>query len=446
MTKKSKYKPLPKQRTAYLSIKNNTKKYILYGGAAGGGKSHLGCEWLMMSGYYLPGTRWFIGRNNIKDSLESVLITWNKVAKLHGFNEYKPTKDGIEFKNGSSIIYLDLTFYPYKDPLYERLGSKEFTGGWIEEAGEVNFGAFDVLKSRIGRHLNKELEIPPKILITCNPKKNWLYYDFYKPFREGSLESDKDVILALPTDNPHLTPEYIESLRAIKDKSKRERLLNGNWEYDDDPTALIEYDAILDVFRNEFEDRDTNRYITADIAVYGSDYFRVIVWEGWKAIDKLCMDKSGGEQIVSSIKNLASRYRVRQSNICYDSDGSGSFIGGAGGFIPGAIAFNNGGKPLWNEQYENLKTQMYYYYANRVNDGGVRIDFKMSEKEREEIIEEHEQIKTKDSEKDGKIRMIRKEEIKQFLGRSPDWTDCIILREYLDQYKKRKQRGIRRVN
>jgi phage terminase large subunit len=37
-------------------------------------------------------------------------------------------------------------------------------------------------------------------------------------------------------------------------------------------------------------------------------------------------------------------------------------------------------------------------------------------------------LRTYDSDKDGKLRLMPKEKIKEFIGRSPDWLDCFIMR------------------
>lgn len=82
------YKINIKQRLAYNYLRDDVTKFLCYGGAGGGGKSWLGCEWLMQCAYYLPGTRWFAGRNNLKDSRESISVTFDKVAKWHRFTDY----------------------------------------------------------------------------------------------------------------------------------------------------------------------------------------------------------------------------------------------------------------------------------------------------------------------------------------------------------------------
>jgi hypothetical protein len=166
--------PLPKQIKALRYLIDHETEYVGYGGAAGGGKSMLGCYYLMQLGYYAPGVRMFIGRDSLKDTKASVLKTWAKLSYEIGFKDYKFTNDNIVFSNGSEIELLDLSFYPHKDPLYERLGSKEYTCGWIEEAGPVNFMAFEILKSRVGRWLNKEYKIKKKFLLRLIREKRGL--------------------------------------------------------------------------------------------------------------------------------------------------------------------------------------------------------------------------------------------------------------------------------
>lgn len=186
-------RPTLKQHLAYEALRDPLIKYVFFGGGAGGGKSWLGCEWLLTNCYFYPGSRWFIGRQELKRLMGSSFITFNKVCSFHQIPKSDWSLNSkynyIEFFNGSRIDLLDLAHQP-SDPEYQRLGSLEYTGGWIEEAGEINFMSFDVLKSRVGRHLNKEFNIPSKILNTCNPIKNWIYQEVYKPFKINSLPQE----------------------------------------------------------------------------------------------------------------------------------------------------------------------------------------------------------------------------------------------------------------
>lgn len=411
-----------KQRLAYNYLRDNKTKYLVYGGAGGGGKSWLGCEWLMLCCYYLPGTRWFVGRNNLKDSKQSVSVTFKKVADSYGFDEYKISDDGIKFLNGSEIIYLDLTYYPVKDPLYERLGSKEYTGGWIEEAGEVNYLAFEVLKTRIGRHLNDKYQVMGKILITCNPKKNWLYRDFYKVWREGKLKEPYAFIQALVQDNPYATEDYIESLRSTKDRVTKERLYFGNWEYDNDPSALCDYDAICDLFTNEFIKPEGNNYGSADLAMKGRDRFVGGHWKGNVCYIDIDQEYSTGKSIENDIKNMMVKHSIPRSRMIVDSDGLGSYLES---YLNGIKEFR-GGQPALNKEFDNIKTECAFKLAELINDRKIRIV--CSEIQRERITEELEVLRQDHIDDDTRKKgIIRKEKMKEILGRSPDYLDMLIM-------------------
>jgi len=119
----------------------------------------------------MPNSKWFFARNTMMEVRDSMVHTWRKVCGAKGLKGWRVTDKNIIFINGSTIDFLELQYYPRIDPLYERLGSKEYTGGWIEEAGNVHPLAFDVLKSKVGRWMNEEFGLAGKILVTFNPRK-----------------------------------------------------------------------------------------------------------------------------------------------------------------------------------------------------------------------------------------------------------------------------------
>ena len=127
-----------KQIEAFKYLTDSVTKELLYGGAAGGGKSFLGCFWLIVVCKAYPNTRYFIAREELKRIRQSTLVTFSKVAKMLGINDYHINNHDnyIEFNNGSRIDLLDIRYLP-SDPIYERFGSIEYTGGWIEEGGET---------------------------------------------------------------------------------------------------------------------------------------------------------------------------------------------------------------------------------------------------------------------------------------------------------------------
>lgn len=428
-------KPTVKQDMAWQALLGGDAKYVVFGGGAGGGKSWIGCEWEMTNCYKYPGYKGFIAREELSRLKKSTYVTFIKVCQHHKIPrddwKYNGQDNYIEFVNGSRIDLLDIAWKP-SDPLYERFGSLEYSNGWIEEAGETKFLAFDVLKSRIGRHLNKEMNIPIKMFITCNPKKNWLYKDVYRPWKENRLSPEFIFIQSLYQDNPHTATEYGEQLRSIKDKATKQRLMYGNWEYDDDPTTLMNFDSITDLFSNTAETGD--RYITADVARHGSDKTIIMLWNKWKVEKIIVKAKQGVDKTVIDIRTLAKEHNVPYSNIIADEDGVG---GGVIDFMQGINGFVNNSAPLINpasgekQNYSNLKAQCYYMLADRVNNHGMSIEC-TDESVRELIIEDLEQVKSKDLDKGGKLQIIGKDEIKELIGRSPDFSDALMMRMWFE--------------
>jgi hypothetical protein len=427
--------PTNKQHIAYEALKDDITKFVVFGGGAGSGKTWLICEWLMTMAIAYPNTRWFIGRNELTRLMQSTYVTFTKVTSHHNFKAWKLNGkyNYIEFDNGSRIDLLDVKKNP-SDPLYERFGSTEYTGGALEEAGEIDFGAFDVLKTRVGRHMNKEYSLRPKMLITCNPKKNWLYQMVYKPSVEGTLNPDFKFIQALYSDNPHTAETYKEQLSSITDRTMKERLMFGNWEYENDPRALMSYDNIVDMFTNTVQSTKHEKYLTADIARYGNDRTVISLWNDFECYKILTFSKSGLDTIAQTIREILGKEMIPYSHALIDEDGVGGgvldHIRGAKGFVANRTPFLNRftGKP---DNFNNLKTQCTYTLADYVN--SHKISVKIDDQQiKQNLIEELEVIKAKDEIMEGKLSIESKDKIKELIGRSPDIADAIMMRMYFE--------------
>lgn len=426
-------KLLLKQEHAVYYLHDLQTEELLYGGAAGGGKSALGCLWLIEMCQTYPGTRWLMGRSKLKTLKETTLNTFFELASNLGITNqytYNDNKSIIYFNNGSQIILKDLFLYP-SDPNFDSLGSLEITGAFIDECNQLVLKAWMVVKSRI-RYKLTEFNLIPKLLGSCNPAKNFVYSEFYKPAKDKKLEPHRKFIQALPSDNPHLHPSYIKSLYRL-DKASVERLAKGNWEYDNDPATLMSYEKILELFSNSFVESGS-KYISADIARLGADKGVIFVWDGLKLIDYLVIDKSKITEAADEIEKLRIKHKVPLGNVICDEDG----VGGGAVDILDCKGFLNNGRPLFGENYANLKTQCYYKLATIVNENLMDLSILKDNAElKEYIIQELEQVKRKDMDKDGKMRVVPKDEIKELIGRSPDYSDTLMMLMYfmLDDFE-----------
>jgi phage terminase large subunit len=417
----------PKQARAWNLLGDKQHTEILYGGAAGGAKTWLGCVWLLTSALRYQGTRWLMGRAVAKTLKETTLNSFFDVCSRcnlkAGSHYVYNAQTGIITLGASQIILKDLFSYP-SDPNFDDLGSLEITGAFIDEANQVTEKAKSIVGSRI-RYKLDDFDLVPKLLMTCNPAKNWVYRDFYHPAREGTLAPHRAFVPALVTDNHQISPHYIENLKKLPAQD-RARLLDGDWDYDDDPSRLMDHDAIMDLFSSE-SPLGTGKYCSVDVARYGSDRTVIAAWEGLAWVHATVMDVSSVPQVAAAVKDLCRMEGIPRSHVVVDDDGVG---GGVADLLPGCVRFNNGAKPIEvkgkEQNYMNLKAQCSYVLAEHVNDRAMAV--RVQDHYKEHIQEELAHIKRDKMDNDGKLRLLPKEKVKEALGRSPDFADVMVMR------------------
>jgi len=423
-----------KQEEAWKYLMDDKTTELLIGGGAGGGKSELGCGFLIYTCGAYDGIRNLMGRSKLKNLKQTTLNTffdlcarWNiRPGKHYRYN----AMDGIiTFNNDSEIILKDLFLYP-ADPNFDSLGSLEITHAFLDEASQIRVKAKNIVTSR-QRYLIDKYRITPKTVMSCNPAKNFVYSDFYKPWKDNTILPYRRFVQMLAKDNPYLPKGYIEQLQRL-DKNSRERLLNGNWEYDDDPTRMFEFLALQDVFTNQvcFPGKTYDKFLTCDVARHGNDKTVIGRWEGLQLRDIVVGEHWDTKKTAETLNSIATNYNIGRSQIIIDEDGIG---GGVVDQLPGCTGFLNNGKPIklgesQLRNFTNLKSQCYFKLAELVKNREIGIDDKIPAEFKEAIVEELEQIKEKTVDVDNKISVISKDDIRESLGRSPDFADMIMLR------------------
>jgi len=271
-------------------------------------------------------------------------------------------------------------------------------------------------------------------------------------FISGSIYDNKELLKT--------NPAYLGNLLA-QDKATQAALLHSNWKVVLSDNDIYDYASFIGMFNNVRSVSNKGRFITADIALKGSDKLIVFVWEGMEIIDLAIVDKSNGKLVISTIAGMANRHGVSNKDIAFDNDGVGQFVDG---FIEGALEFNNGSRAYPNpdkpqidnkgnlipENYPNLKTQCYYRSGDNVERGNYKVseyvanmmyDDKMTVRQR--MIHERKAIKRAKKDMDGKLQIIGKDEMKTNLnGQSPDLMDAFMMREVFNLRKPKKERTV----
>ena len=432
----------PKQWEAGCYWNNSDVEEILYGGAKYGGKSFLGCALIFSDALTYPNTNYFIARQELNDlhkftvsSIQEVFSYWG--LKFDDYAKYNGQDHAYYLTNGSKVFFIACKETP-TDPLYERFGSMQMTRGWIEEASEIVGAAKANLWLSIGRWNNDKYKLKKKLLLTCNPKKGWLKWEYIDPFFSNSLPSSKRVILSRATDNVHGSKDYIKSLSEEKDKVRRQRLWEGNWNYDEDLANLFSFSALTDMFTNTVT-KSGEKYLTVDVAGEGDDK---TVFGFWDDLELYRIEEFQGlntETIIGKIKEYAAAEKIPYSHIAVDAIGIGegvatsSLLNGIIGYKASYAAIKTDASPVLLpnvhylkearlvSDYKNLRSQCIFVLSDLVNNHKIAARIEDQAK-KTQIIDElfmYQNVSTTDNKREATA----KDDVKEALGRSPD---CFI--------------------
>lgn len=159
------------------------------------------------------------------------------------------------------------------------------------------------------------------------------------------------------------------------------------------------------------------------------------VWEDWDLIEVHEFEISKTTEIQACIQAMRIKHKIPKHNCIADADGVG------GGVVDNLdiIGFVNNAKPFEENtgqsknapKYKNMQTQLLVYLAEKIiNQNKMNISADISEKQKEYIKEELdtiERIPDVDI-----VTLVDKTQIKQNIGRSPDYRDMILMRCYFD--------------
>jgi hypothetical protein len=202
---------------------------MLYGGAAGGGKSRMARAEAVLNCLRVPGFRAIIFRRTVPDLERSVV---------------EPLLQEFRFFNGS---ILELGHLQRRDDLMKYQGA-EYQMIVFEEATHFIYEMFDYMRSRLraGGPVAAELArlgLRPRMILTANPGgvgHHWVKREFIDPAPAGKVWRPRPTIdepnpptrcyvPAKATDNPYLDKGYINRLNSMSDNLRR-ALRDGDWD------------------------------------------------------------------------------------------------------------------------------------------------------------------------------------------------------------------------
>lgn len=212
-----------------------TELDVLYGGAAGGGKSAALIVYAIQACVRHPGLRVLFVRRTFDELAESIfpkLAAFDFAAKLGG--HWNGTDHQLTFDNRSVIRFR------YVERLLDasRRQGGEYQLLCVDERTLIAPGAVDILEKERLRSASPDL---PVIGLRCTSNPGEVSHSEVKERYVKATDNGRKVVVdqhgqtrrfipAKATDNPFLDADYYRKLDAIPDPQRRAAMRDGSWD------------------------------------------------------------------------------------------------------------------------------------------------------------------------------------------------------------------------
>lgn len=250
--------------------------------------------------------------------------------------------------------------------------------------------------------------------------------------------------------------EYVSKM-AMMSREEIEKDAIGRWIKSVDCSSLVNINDIDAFFSNSMQN-DDYRCITADMSGNGRhDPAVLIYWEGFHIADAMYL-MVGAETLKTACDDFMSRHNIPRERFCFDATSLGStyqeYFSDAIQYNASYSAFDKkdtivNGRKIAVTNYRDIRAQIFDNFSQRLKQRGYSVSEDVLHKNYggkmfiDWIREEYPAI-AKVSSNEYKFQIIAKKDMYKLVGHSPNWIDCLSLREYVEllRMSNRKKRKI----
>lgn len=401
ISRKVELKLLPYQREF---IKRCDDPLVILCAGVSAGKTRAAAVWVVLE-CLKKKSRIIAGAQTYK-ALTEVLFREIENMLIHFGIKYKyNTGQKFVLQNGSEI------FGATNENPTGVLGFTDIDGAVIDEAAYASADFFNYTSDR----LRGENVIIPKMRLITSPSNSMAS----KWFSDLCRKNPASVIHATSLENKFTSDAFKEALKKRYGEGTplyRQQVL-GEFIETDSSDALVTIDKFAG---SKILDSGHDYYIGCDIARFGVDRTCIVLRDGAQIVDMIILHQADSHTIVRNIEKL-----------CMNRTVKGIYLDGTGGYSSGVFdimklthdnvwEINFGGKSP-DELCSNNRAFMYRRLKDAIESG-----FFVDDKDlKEEICAQRIMLNNR-----GLFQLVPKDEIKEYLGKSPDLSDALALSFY----------------